>query len=88
MRPSVSILVATALLAGKPALAETKAPATPPQNAMKLSEIVARIEQRPQFHYIKEIDWDREGVYDIIYYTTDKARVEIKINPVTGEAQL
>lgn len=61
------------------------APTTPQENAMKLSEIIAKIEKRPQFRYVGEIDWDQDGFYDITYYTTDKAKVEMKIDPKTGE---
>ncbi|MEI5681616.1 MULTISPECIES: PepSY domain-containing protein [unclassified Mesorhizobium] len=82
-------LFLAALLAGglmsAPALAQTAAPATPPDNGKKLSEIIAKIEQRDQFRYVGEIDWDEEGYYEITYYTTDKAKVEIKIDPATGE---
>lgn len=57
----------------------------PPQNALKLSEIVAKIEQRNDFRYVSEIEWNREGYYDITYFTGDKAKVEIKIDAVSGQ---
>jgi len=80
------VLVALALgsLLGSPAHAQT-APAVPPENSIKLSEIIAKVEKRPQFRYVGQIDWDQDGYYDITYYTTDKAKVEIKIDPKTGE---
>jgi hypothetical protein len=56
----------------------------PPQNARKLSEIVAKVEQRHDFRYIDEIEWD-DGAYEITYYTTDNAKVEINFDPVTAE---
>ena len=56
----------------------------PPKNAMKLSEIIAKVEQRNNFHYIDDIDWD-DGGYEVTYYTNDKAKVEIKFDPVSGE---
>ncbi|QPC85861.1 PepSY domain-containing protein [Mesorhizobium sp. NBSH29] len=83
----VPALMAVILMSG-PAAAQTKPPVVPAQNAIKLSEIITRIEMRAQFHYIEAIDWDRGGFYEITYYTTDKAKVEIKIDPVTGEARL
>lgn len=70
------------------ALAQTATPAgapVPPENGLKLSEIVAKIEQRDQFRYIDEVDWDEDGYYEVTYYTSDKAKVEIKIDPVTGQ---
>jgi hypothetical protein len=72
------------LLCGS-ALAQTAAPAVPPENGLKLSEIIAKIEQRDQFRYIDEVDWDEEGYYEVTYYTSDKAKVEIKVDPVTGQ---
>ena len=56
----------------------------PPPNAKKLSEIIAKVEQRNDFRYVKEVDWDSDG-YTITYYTTDKAKVQITYDPVTGE---
>lgn len=77
--------IVVALILGGHAQAQNNAPTTPQENAMKLSEIVAKIEKRPQFRYVGEIDWDQDGFYDITYYTTDKAKVEMKIDPKTGE---
>jgi len=68
------------------AQAQTKTP-VPPEKAMKLSEIIAKIEQRESFRYISDIDWDREGNYDITYYTSDNAKVELKIDAATGQAK-
>lgn len=56
----------------------------PPQNARKLSEIIAKVEQRQGFRYIDEVDWD-EGAYEVTYFTTDKAKVQIRYDPVSGE---
>lgn len=81
-----TIALATGLaviLAGAPALAANDQP-LPPQNAKKLSEIIAKVEQRSDFRYVKGVDWDTDG-YTITYYTTDKAKVQITYDPVTGE---
>jgi hypothetical protein len=85
LRLQIFVPAAALFLACSPALAQTPASPVPPQNAMKLSEIVAKIEQRDQFRYIDEVDWDSDGYYEVTYYTSDKAKVEIKIDPVTGE---
>jgi Peptidase propeptide and YPEB domain len=77
-------LVAVACYA--PALAQ-EGTKLPPPNAIKLSAIVAKVEQRADFRYVERLEWDTGGYYDIIYFTTDKAKVEIKINPVSGEPQ-
>ena len=88
MKSAISGLLLASLLAVAPAEAQTKEPAVPPQNSLKLSAIIAKIEQRDQFHYISEIDWESEGYYDVVYYTSDKAKVEIKIDPVSGEPRM
>jgi len=71
------------LLAAGPALAADDKP-LPPPNAKKLSEIIAKVEQRDGFRYVKEVDWDN-GAYTVTYYTSDKAKVEITYDPVTAE---
>lgn len=60
--------------------------AAPPEGA-KLSEIVSKLEQNPDLHYIDEIDWDDDGYYEVEYYTKDRSKVEVKIDPKTGEAR-
>ncbi|MDI6028155.1 PepSY domain-containing protein [Corticibacterium sp. UT-5YL-CI-8] len=84
LRKSVAPLLLLSMMAG-PAFAQTTPAPVPPANSMKLSEIVAKVEARTQFAYIDEIDWEDDGYYDVTYYTTDKAKVEIKIDPATGE---
>jgi len=74
--------LAVLLICG-PAVAADEQP-VPPPNAKKLSEILAKVEHRNDFRYVKEVDWDSGG-YTVIYYTTDKAKVEISYDPVTGE---
>ncbi|MFC3208730.1 PepSY domain-containing protein [Aquamicrobium soli] len=81
LKPISAATVLLMLLSGT-SLAQ-EADKAPPQNAKKLSEIIAKVEQRQDFRYIGEIDWD-EGVYDVTYYTTDRAKVEIKYDPVSG----
>jgi hypothetical protein len=71
------------LLAAGPALAADDTP-LPPPNAKKLSDILAKVEQRDGFRYVKEVDWD-DGAYTVTYYTADKAKVEITYDPVTAE---
>jgi hypothetical protein len=56
----------------------------PPQDAKKLSEIVATVEQRSGFRYISDIEWD-DGLYEVTYFTVDKAKVEMRFDPVTAE---
>jgi len=83
--PAVAAVLLAFALAGGEALAQAQDKA-PPQDARKLSEIIARVEQRPDFRYISEVEWD-DGGYDVTYYTGDNAKVEIKFDPVTGETK-
>lgn len=74
-----------ALLVSGPAFAQSTESPMPPPDGMKLSEIIGKIEQRDHFQYIKEVEWESAGYYEVTYYTTDKAKVEIKIDPATGQ---
>jgi hypothetical protein len=78
---AVTLLAAT-LLAGS---AVTAAMAQPPANSKKLSELLAKVETRDKFLYISEIEWSDSGYYDVIYYTSDKAKVELHLDALTGE---
>ncbi|MGL4414981.1 PepSY domain-containing protein [Roseinatronobacter monicus] len=71
--------MALALSAG-PALADR----TPPAKALALSEIVAALESQYDIHFIDDIDWDDNGYWDVEFFTRDGAKVDLKIDPVTG----
>ena len=61
----------------------------PPANAMKLSEVVAGVEQQAgaNLAYIESVDWDDDGYWEVEYYTTSREEVEMKIDPVSGAAR-
>jgi hypothetical protein len=67
--------------------AQDNKPPVPPENALKLSAVIATVEQRDAFHYVSDIEWNDDGYYDVIYFTTDKAKVEMKIDAVTGKTR-
>ncbi|MDM7851512.1 PepSY domain-containing protein [Pseudochrobactrum kiredjianiae] len=52
----------------------------------KLSEIIAKIESTADVKYVDEVDWNDRGYYEVEYYLNSGAKVEIKIDPKTGEA--
>ncbi|RUW68705.1 PepSY domain-containing protein, partial [Mesorhizobium sp. M4B.F.Ca.ET.049.02.1.2] len=54
MRTVVLATGLTVLLLGGPAFAADAKP-LPPPNAKKLSEILAKVEQRADFRYVKEV---------------------------------
>lgn len=43
------------------------------------------MEEQGDVAYFDEIEWDDDGYGEIEYYRTDGAKVEIKIDPVSGE---
>jgi len=69
------------------AAAQEEKPAIPPPNSMTLSAIIATVESRAGFQYVYSIEWNEDGYYDVIYYTDDKAKVEMLLDPVTGKAK-
>lgn len=77
MRP-LALAFALSLLAA-PALAQ------PPADAMPLSQVLASIEAESDFGYFAEIEWDSDGYWEIEYHRADGAKVDIDIDPVTGQ---
>jgi hypothetical protein len=84
-RKFAAVLLVALLAPASFAIAQDKPPPVPPDNALKLSAIIATIEQRDAFHYVSDVEWNEDGYYDVTYFTTDKAKVEMKIDAVTGK---
>lgn len=74
-------LAAASLLA----MLATPALAQPPADAMPLSQIIAALEAQGDVAWIKEVDWDDDGYWEIEYRREGGGDVEIKIDPVSGE---
>ncbi len=66
-------------------LSVTTAYASPPPEGSKLSEIIAKIEQNADTAFVDEVDWNDRGYYEIEYVTKAGAKVEVKVDPKTGE---
>ncbi|MBM6395136.1 PepSY domain-containing protein [Brucella anthropi] len=75
-------LAVTTLFLG---LSVAAAYAAPPPEGAKLSEIIAKIEQNADTAFIDEVDWNDRGYYEIEYVTKADAKVEVKVDPKTGE---
>lgn len=58
-------------------------PGGPPVGALSLSQIIAQIESRPDFAFIKDIDWD-DGRYEVEYRTREGRDRTLKVDPRTG----
>ncbi|GGD29149.1 PepSY domain-containing protein [Aureimonas glaciei] len=76
------ILFAVSLLFTTSALAV--APEAPPVDAIRLSEVVGKVEARPEFAFIDQIDYS-DGVYQVVFYMKDGAEVRIEYDVRTGE---
>lgn len=80
MRPTSRI----ALFALAMAYLPLPALAAPPADARPLSEIVAGIEASGDVAWFEEVEWDDDGYWEIEYRRPDGAKVEIKVDPLTG----
>ncbi|MFN3614847.1 MAG: PepSY domain-containing protein [Rubrimonas sp.] len=77
-------LIAPALAALALALPMT-VQAAPPSDARPLSENIASLEASGDVAWFDEIEWDDDGYWEIEYYRPDGAKVEVRIDPVSGE---
>ena len=87
IKPVAVLLIALMAPAPFVIAQEGKPPPVPPDSALKLSAIIATVEQRDGFHYVDDVEWNDDGYYDVVYFTTDKAKVEMKIDAVTGKTR-
>lgn len=78
-------LTLTTALMLSPMLALADTP--PPADALPLSQIIATLEEQagPDLAYIDEVDWDDDGYWKVEYRTMQGARIELRLDPVTGE---
>lgn len=59
--------------------------AQPPADALPLSQILATIEAEADFGYFDEVEWDSDGYWEIEYHRADGAKVEVDVDPLTGQ---
>ena len=81
MRLKLLVPVLTAIALVLPAVAH----AGPPANARALSEILSQLETGGDVAWFDEVEWDDDGYWEIEYVRADGARVELRVDPVTGE---
>ena len=87
MRLKATAWTLAGMLALTAAATAQEKPAVPPPNAMKLSDIIATVEGRTGFQYVFSVEWNEDGYYDVVYWTDDRAKVEMMLDPVTGKAK-
>lgn len=67
------------------AVTSSVAASAPPANSIPLSEIIRAFEESGDVAFFDEIEWDDDGYWEIEYRRIDGAKVEIKVDPVSGE---
>jgi hypothetical protein len=61
--------------------------AQPPADAKPLSEIISSLEAQDGFGHIEDVEWDSAGYWEIEYRRTDGSKIEVDVDPVSGEAR-
>ncbi len=77
--PRLALALAAMLGLAAPALADP-----PPEDALPLSEVLARLETTGNVRYFEDIEWDDDGYWEIDYVAVGGEDVEIEVDPVTG----
>jgi hypothetical protein len=85
MRIDKAAVVVFVLAGMAPAFADEEGP-PPPDNSKPLSTIVTQVEQRPDFRYVGEVEFEH-GFYKVEYYTKDGVKHKIYIDPETGKVR-
>ena len=57
----------------------------PRRQAAPLSSILHTLEERDDFAYFKEIQWNEIGRWEIEYQDNDGRTIELTVDPVSGE---
>jgi hypothetical protein len=79
MSRSLLATAALALMLASPALA------APPPDSRPASDVLRMVEQRPDFGHLREFEWDNDGYWEVEYVTRDGARVELRLDPRSGQ---
>lgn len=61
------------------------ASAAPPADAKPLSEIIETLEANTDVAHVADVEWDDKGYWEVDYVRKDGSKVEVKLDPVTGE---
>ena len=73
-------ILPTLIFISSVAAAQATSMSAPPSKGKKLTEILAKVKEHDKLKFISEVDWSQTGFYDIYYYTTDNAKVELHID--------
>lgn len=76
----LAVLAAAALF-----VARGLVPKPPPQDGLPLSRILGGLEDAHDIRAFTEVEWNRAGYWEIELITRDRRRVELRIDPHTGQ---
>ncbi|WP_018631822.1 PepSY domain-containing protein [Neomegalonema perideroedes] len=82
-RATLAALLSTGAFLAAPAAALADRP--PPAGALKLSEILTKVEAAHDVGYVDEANWDDDGYWEIEFVSASGAKTEIRVDPLTGE---
>lgn len=82
----IALMAAVAAVA-LPASALAQPSSQPPENALPLSQILSILEEREDVAFFDEVEWDSDGYWEVEFYRTDGAKIEIDVDPVSGETR-
>jgi hypothetical protein len=80
-------LIAAVLIAGLGPTLALADDTPPPANAMKLSAVIAALEDRlgQDLAFVDEVEWDDDGYWEVEYHGPLGASTKVKLDAVTGE---
>ncbi len=66
-------------------VAAQPATAAPPADAKPLSAIIETLEANADVAHVADVEWDDKGYWEVDYVRKDGSKVEVKLDPVTGQ---
>lgn len=57
----------------------------PPAGALPLSEALQKLESSADVAWIDDASWDDDGYWEIDYVDSSGAKIEVRLDPLTGE---
>ncbi len=70
-----AIFASTAAFADRP----------PPAGALSLSAVIQKVEAANDVSYVDDVSWDDDGYWEVEFVNAAGAKVEIRVDPLTGE---
>ena len=55
-----------------------------PRDALPLLEVIRLVEAERDVAYVKEVEWEEDGYWEIAYVNSNGRAIEIEVDPRTG----